>query len=67
MRHLLHQEGYSVHRPKRTMKRKRDEVAYAAATKQLHRLEKALKKGASDLLVFRDEVEIHRHPALSRM
>jgi transposase len=40
MRRLLHQEGYSVHRPKHTMKGKRDEVAYATATKQLRRLKK---------------------------
>ena len=40
MRRLLHQEGYSVHRPKHTMKGKRDEAAYATATKQLRRLKK---------------------------
>jgi transposase len=68
MRRLLHQEGYSVHRPKHTMKGKRDETAYATAAKQLRRLKKkALKKDASEALVFQDEVEIHRHPTLSRM
>jgi transposase len=40
MRRLLHQHGYSVHRPKHTMKGKRDEAAYATATKQLRRLKK---------------------------
>jgi hypothetical protein len=40
MRRLLHQEGYSVHRPKHTMKGKRDEAAYAKAKKQLRRLKK---------------------------
>ena len=40
MRRLLHQEGYSVHRPKHTMKGKRDEVAYEKAKKQLRRLKK---------------------------
>jgi transposase len=68
MRRLLHQHGYSVHRPKHTMKGKRDEAAYATANKQLRRLKKkALKPGASETLVFQDEVEVHRHPALSRM
>jgi transposase len=40
MRRLLHQHGYSVHRPKHTMKGKRDEAAYATAKKQLRRLKK---------------------------
>jgi transposase len=40
MRRLLHREGYSVHRPKHTMKGKRDEAAYAKAKKQLRRLKK---------------------------
>jgi transposase len=40
MRRLLHQEGYSVHRPKHTMKGKRDEAAYAKAKRQLRRLRK---------------------------
>jgi len=42
IRRLLHQHSYSVHRPKHTMKGKRDEGAYATAKKQLHRLEKKL-------------------------
>jgi transposase len=45
MRRLLHQEGYSVHRPKHTMKGKRDEAAYAKAKKQLHRLKKSPERG----------------------
>ena len=40
MRRLLHQEEYSVHRPKHTMKGKRDEAAYAKAKEQLRRLKK---------------------------
>jgi transposase len=45
MRRLLHREGYSVHRPKHTMKGKRDEVAYAKAKKQLRRLKKSPEGG----------------------
>jgi transposase len=41
LRRLLHQEGYSVHRPKHTMKGKRDEVAYEMAKKQLRRQKKS--------------------------
>jgi len=40
LRRLLHHEGFSVHRPKHTMKGKRDEGAYAKAKKQLIRLKK---------------------------
>ncbi len=40
LRKLLHQEGFSVHRPKHTMKGKRDEPAYNKAKKQLARLKK---------------------------
>lgn len=40
LRRLLHQEGFSVHRPKHTMKGKRDEAAYEKAKKQLARLKK---------------------------
>jgi transposase len=45
MRRLLHQEGYSVHRPKHTMKGKRDEEAYENAKKQLRRLIKSAEGG----------------------
>jgi len=40
MRRLLHQQGFSVHRPKHTLKGKRDEKAYQKAGKQLVRLKK---------------------------
>jgi transposase len=40
MRRLLHQHGFSVHRPKHTLKGKRDEKAYQKAGKQLVRLKK---------------------------
>ena len=40
LRRLLHQEGFSIHRPKHTMKGKRDEAAYQQAQKQLNRLKK---------------------------
>lgn len=68
VRRLLHEEGFSVHRPKHTLKGKRDEVAYQKAQARLRRLKKkALAKGAPEALVFQDEVEIHRHPALARV
>ena len=40
IRRLLRQEGFSFHRPKHTMKGKRDEAAYEKAGKQLVRLKK---------------------------
>ena len=40
MRRILHQQDFSVHRPKHTMKGKRDEAAYEKARKQLARLKK---------------------------
>ena len=43
MRRLLHQEGFSVQRPKHTMKGKRDEAAYEQARREL----KVLKKKPS--------------------
>jgi transposase len=68
IRRLLHQEHFSVHRPKHTMKGKRDEAAYQKAKSQLRRLKKkALAKDAPEALIFQDEVEIHKHPALARM
>ena len=42
MRRLLHREGFSVHRPKHTLKGKRNEAAYTKAGKQLARLKKKL-------------------------
>jgi transposase len=68
VRRLLHEEKFSVHRPKHTMKGKRDEAAYQKAKGQLRRLKKkALGKEAPEALVFQDEVEIHRHPTLARV
>jgi transposase len=37
---LLHRHGYSVQRPKHTMKGKRDEAAYQQAAEELERLKK---------------------------
>jgi transposase len=44
LRRLLHQEGFSVHRPKHTLKGKRDEAAYIKAKKQLQCLKKTLSE-----------------------
>jgi len=43
LRRLLHQEGFSVQRPKHTLKGKRDEVEFARAKQELE----GLKKGRS--------------------
>ena len=40
LRFLLHQEGFSFHRPKHTLRGKRDEAAHAKAKRQLARLKK---------------------------
>ena len=40
LRRLLHQHGFSVHRPKPILKGKRDEAAYDQARRQLTRLKK---------------------------
>lgn len=40
LRRLLHEEGYSMHRPKHTMKGKRDEAAYERARDELKDLKK---------------------------
>ncbi len=40
MRRLLHQQGFSFHRPTHTLKGKRDERSYEKARKQLVRLKK---------------------------
>lgn len=37
---LLHQEGFSVQRPKHTLKGKRDEAAYEQARQELHNMKK---------------------------
>jgi transposase len=68
VRRLLRQEGFSVHRPKHTLKGKRDEAAYQRAKAQLRRLKKqAVAEDADEVLIFQDEVEIHRLPALARI
>lgn len=68
VRRLLHQEGFSVHRPKHTLKGKRDEAAYQKAKARLRRLKKrAVAEGPDEVLIFQDEVEIHRLPALARV
>lgn len=68
VRRLLHEEGFSVHRPKHTMKGKRDEAAYQKAKAQLRRLKRqTISADAPEALIFQDEVEIHRHPALARL
>jgi putative transposase len=40
LRRILHQEGFSMQRPKHTMKGKRDEAAYTKAGQQLRTLKK---------------------------
>jgi transposase len=40
LRKLLHRHGYSVHRPKHTLKGKRDETEYRKSKKKLARLKK---------------------------
>ena len=40
LRRLLHKHGFSFHRPKHTLKGKRDEAAHDKAAKQLRRLKK---------------------------
>jgi len=68
VRRLLHHEGFSVHRPKHTLKGKRDEAAYQKAKARLRRLKKqALAQEPEEVLLFQDEVEMHRLPALARI
>jgi transposase len=67
MRRLLHEEGFSFQRPKHTLKGKRDEAAFARARQELQGLKKeALGPDAGFALVFQDEVEVHKLPALAR-
>jgi len=40
IRYLLHQEGFCLHRPKHTLRGKRNEPGHAQAQKQLQRLKK---------------------------
>jgi transposase len=68
MRRLLKEEGFSFQRPKHTLKGKRDEAAYEKARQELQELKrKALGPEADTALVFQDEVEVHKLPALTRM
>ena len=68
MRRLLKGEGFSFQRPKHTLKGKRDEAAFERARQELHELKKqALGPEADFALVFQDEVEIHKLPALARV
>jgi len=67
LRRLLHEEGFSFQRPKHTLKGKRDEAAFERARQELQGLkEKALGPSADFALVFQDEAEIHKLPALAR-
>jgi transposase len=68
MRRLLHEEKFSFQRPKHTLKGKRDEAAFEQAKQELQeRKKKALGPKADFALVFQDEVEIHKLPALTRV
>jgi transposase len=68
MRRLLHAEGFSFQRPKHTLKGKRDETAFQQAKQELQqRKRQALGPSADFALVFQDEVEVHKLPALARV
>jgi transposase len=68
MRRLLKEEGFSFQRPKHTLKGKRDEAAFERGRQELQELKKqALGPDADFALVFQDEVEIHKLPALARV
>jgi len=68
MRRLLKEEGFSFQRPKHTLKGKRDEAAFARGRQELQELkQQALGPNADFALVFQDEVEIHKLPALARV
>jgi transposase len=45
IRRILHRQNYSFHRPKHTLKGKRDETAYARAERRLKRLKKGRSMG----------------------
>jgi transposase len=67
MRRLLHEEGFSFQRPKHTLKGKRDEAAFEKARQQLQGLKEAALGPCADFaLVYQDEVEVHKLPALTR-
>src|SRR5262245_24096999 len=68
MRRLLHEEGFTFQRPKHTLKGKRDEAAFQHAKQELQeRKRQALGPSADFALVFQDEVEVHKLPALARV
>ena len=68
MRRLLKEEGFSFQRPKHTLKGKRDETAFERARQQLQELKKqTLGPQADFALVYQDEVEVHKLPALTRV
>jgi transposase len=68
MRRLLKEEGFSFQRPKHTLKGKRDEAAFERAAGELQEHKKqALGPSPEYALVFQDEVEIHKLPALTRV
>ena len=64
---IVHAEGFSFQRPKLTIKGKRDEVAYTRAAAKLKTIKNAISDDAKEVLIYQDEMEIHRHPALTRM
>jgi putative transposase len=68
MRRLLKEEDFSFQRPKHTLKGKRDEAAFQHARQELQaRKRQALGPEADFALVFQDEVEVHKLPALTRV
>ena len=68
LRRLLHKEGFSFQRPKHTLKGKRDEAAFQKAKQELQeRKRQALGPSTDFALVFQDEVEVHKLPALARV
>lgn len=62
---IVHAEGFSFQRPKHTLKGKRDEAAYERAAAKRKTLKKALRDDADEVLIYQDEMEIHRHPTLT--
>ena len=68
VRRLLRRARFSVQRPKHTMRGKRDEEDFQRAQAELKDLEaQALQPQATEVLIYQDETEIHRHPTLCRV
>lgn len=68
VRRLLRRARFSVQRPKHTMRGKRDEQEFARAQAELRGREaEALRPDATEVLIYQDETEIHRHPTLCRI